>query len=187
MRWTIERGPAENQPVSLDIARRHLRLFVEDGAHPDDQLVATYINAATAWAEGFTRREIAQREVILYTDCLQDHYNLPVSPVNVISAEYLDEANDWRSLDFDADLSSDPPEAEVLSFPDDWKGGRNSVRFTVGAGYEELPADMLSGILLLIGHWYENRESVVIHHPANKIPLTTETILWPFRALDFER
>lgn len=190
MRWTIQRGQAQGNVIPLEALHQHLRLFTTGSppSHPEDDLIETYARAAVSWAEGYTRREIAERQIALLTDCLRQHYDLPVSPVqSLTSAEYLDDQGDWQPLDVDQDLASDPPQLTLNEFPDDWAGGRNSVRFVVEAGYESIPDDMLAGLLLLIGHWYENRESVVIAHPANKVPLTTETILWPFRALTFER
>lgn len=189
MRWTIQRGQAQGNVIPLEALHQHLRLFTTGSppSHPEDDLIETYARAAVSWAEGYTRREIAERQIVLLTDCLQQHYDLPVSPATGIEAEYLDKDDQWQPLNFISDYASDPISVEVLEFPDDYKGGRNSVRFTVDAGYEDLPDDMLAGLLLLVGHWFENRESVVIGSIAQNVPATTEALLYPFRALDFER
>ncbi|POY55735.1 hypothetical protein F018LOC_01672 [Pectobacterium versatile] len=53
-------------------------------------------------------------------------------------------------------------------------------------GYAEdddhiLLEDVQAAILLLIGHWYENRETVVIGQTAQAIPFTVESLLQPYR------
>lgn len=188
MRWTIKREQGVVVDVSKELLYQHLRLFPENGSHPEDTSISQYLEAATSWAEGYTRREIAPKTVELYTDCLPHHFDLPASPViSVESVEYLDINGDWVALDAVVDEYSDPPYVQVESFPDDWAGGRNSIKVVLTAGYESIPSDMLSGLLLLCGHWFENRESVVIGAVANQVPQTVEALLYPFRALDFER
>ena len=48
------------------------------------------------------------------------------------------------------------------------------------AGPEEmgLTPDVEQAILLLVGHWYANREAVVIGTIASDIPLAVERLLW---------
>ncbi|MEQ9944113.1 head-tail connector protein [Pectobacterium aroidearum] len=41
--------------------------------------------------------------------------------------------------------------------------------------------DVQVAMLLLIGHWYENRETVVIGQSAQSIPFTVESLLQPYR------
>nr|WP_113869635.1 head-tail connector protein [Brenneria salicis]NMN90973.1 gp6-like head-tail connector protein [Brenneria salicis ATCC 15712 = DSM 30166]RBP57332.1 gp6-like head-tail connector protein [Brenneria salicis ATCC 15712 = DSM 30166]RLM28535.1 hypothetical protein BHG07_17250 [Brenneria salicis ATCC 15712 = DSM 30166] len=42
-------------------------------------------------------------------------------------------------------------------------------------------ADVQVAMLLLIGHWYENRESVNIGNITSAIPFATESLLQPYR------
>lgn len=48
------------------------------------------------------------------------------------------------------------------------------------AGPEEmgLTPDVEQAILLLVGHWYANREAVVIGASASDIPLAVDRLLW---------
>ncbi|CAB5525831.1 Phage gp6-like head-tail connector protein [Pseudomonas putida] len=48
------------------------------------------------------------------------------------------------------------------------------------AGPEEmgLTPDVEQAILLLVGHWYANREAVVIGTSASDIPLAVDRLLW---------
>lgn len=54
-------------------------------------------------------------------------------------------------------------------------------------GYAEdadsiLPGDdVKAAMLLLIGHWYENRETVSVGQAATDIPFTVESLLQPYK------
>ena len=54
-------------------------------------------------------------------------------------------------------------------------------------GYADDPDSILPGddvkaaMLLLIGHWYENRETVSLGQAATDIPFTVESLLQPYK------
>ncbi|ENT2841557.1 TPA: phage gp6-like head-tail connector protein, partial [Klebsiella pneumoniae] len=41
--------------------------------------------------------------------------------------------------------------------------------------------DVKAAMLLLIGHWYENRETVSVGQAATDIPFTVEALLQPYK------
>ncbi|HFS7074846.1 TPA: head-tail connector protein, partial [Enterobacter hormaechei] len=41
--------------------------------------------------------------------------------------------------------------------------------------------DVKAAMLLLIGHWYANRESVAIGQTVAEVPLAVEALLQPYR------
>ncbi|MGI4578934.1 head-tail connector protein, partial [Klebsiella pneumoniae] len=41
--------------------------------------------------------------------------------------------------------------------------------------------DVKAAMLLLIGHWYENRETVSVGQAATDIPFTVESLLQPYK------
>ena len=41
-----------------------------------------------------------------------------------------------------------------------------------------LTDDVMQAILLLVGHWYANREEVVIGAAANQVPMGVNALLW---------
>lgn len=54
--------------------------------------------------------------------------------------------------------------------------------YTVDAGDANVwaaPKDVQAAVLLLVGHWYENRESVIVGTSAVEVPLTVQAILAP--------
>lgn len=63
-----------------------------------------------------------------------------------------------------------------------------NVKFTVGYGDpEDVPAEIKLAIKLMIGHWYSNRENVMVSAglTAVAIPQGAEDLLWPHRDFRF--
>lgn len=66
---------------------------------------------------------------------------------------------------------------------EDWpaaNGEPESVRIEFTAGYGSLPASIKHAALLLIGHWYENREAAT-EAKLNDIPFAVDALLMPYR------
>lgn len=65
----------------------------------------------------------------------------------------------------------------------DWPrtdGEPESVRITFKAGYADLPKAIRHAALLLIGHWYENREAVT-EVKMSELPTAVDALLMPYR------
>ena len=65
-------------------------------------------------------------------------------------------------------------------------GGRpDAVEVTWTAGFgpagTDVPAAIRQALMLLVGHWYENRESVVAGTIAQNVPISSVALLAPFR------
>jgi len=57
-----------------------------------------------------------------------------------------------------------------------------TVRFVAGYGGSELvPHAIRQAMLLLIGHWHEHRESVVVGSTVAELPMAVQALLFPFR------
>lgn len=41
-----------------------------------------------------------------------------------------------------------------------------------------MTSDVQQALLLLVGHWYANREAVVVGQTSNQVPLAFERLLW---------
>lgn len=71
---------------------------------------------------------------------------------------------------------------EGVSFPSVYAGpGAIKVRFTAGYDADTVPAGIRLAILLLVGHWYETRETVNIGNISGELPFTTSALLAPYR------
>nr|WP_156647154.1 head-tail connector protein [Lentibacillus sp. JNUCC-1] len=49
------------------------------------------------------------------------------------------------------------------------------------AGYEKIPKSIEQAVLLLVSHFYENRETVIVGTSVVKIPFSVESLLYPYK------
>jgi uncharacterized phiE125 gp8 family phage protein len=184
-------APAQ-EPLTLKQAKDHLRVDVDD----DDELIAILIRAARGYVETFTHRALLAQTWDLKLDgfpCDRPWY-LPKAPtIAVVSITYI--ATDGTSTPwtlYQTDLPSGPKAAQARIAPiyagyypsTRWTLNAVVVRFTAGYGTaaSSVPAELLAAMKLLIGHWYERREPVNIGNLVTSIPLSAESLMWPFKS-----
>ncbi len=178
------------EPVSLAEAKAHLRVTLS----ADDALIATYLMAARAAAENYTRRALALQTFDQTFDygypCTHDGRQRLVllrSPlVSVTSVTYVDTAGVTQTLNpsqYLVDTVGIEGRIEA-AYGVTWPAVRDqmaaiTVRFV--AGYAQIPEPVRAAILLTLGHLYEHREDVVIGPSANELPRGAEALLFPYR------
>lgn len=194
--------PPAAEPVSLDQARRHLRLDAAGSppAHEDDALVQDLIVAARQRIEVETDRALVAQQwelsLSLFPTAESGRIRLPKQPVlSVDGIAYVDPTGarvalgtaspnlDWTVIGVDgADLLP----GEGLSWRWPTAGGRpDAVTIVFTAGYGDdgaaVPAPLRQAMLLDIGLMYEHREAVAAGVALNELPLGWERLLWPYR------
>lgn len=191
--WTIRQTSEPSyEPVSLEAARGHLYLTASGSpaTHPDDSLVESYIEAARMAAEKFTDRVLPQRTFELRAKAFDKEMTLPIAPVQSIdSIEYTDtDGNSQTFTDYTVDLNAEPAIIEIDEPPTIQEGSRLVVTVTAGYGSSNSPADadlipqaMKQAILMLVGHFYENRTSAVVGETVSSVPMAFRDLLWPYR------
>lgn len=161
---------ATEEPVTLDEAKDHLRV---DGTD-EDALIMAYIKAARRQCEMISRRAFVTQtwELALTTWQLQNWIELPNPPLqSVTSITYIDSAGVsavMSSADYVVDTYSQPGRV-VLGYSKCWPsvtlrpGPSVIVRYVAGYGApKDVPETYKQAIKLLVGHFYENREAVVL-------------------------
>jgi len=114
---------------------------------------------------------------------------LPYSPIQAVSSiTYVDiggTTQTWSSSLYDVDIYSKPGRIRP-KWGETWPSIRsqmNAIAMTYTCGYgataASVPAPIRQAMLLLIGHWYENREAVVIGNVLGfrEIPIAVESLL----------
>jgi uncharacterized phiE125 gp8 family phage protein len=154
---STETAPA-SEPVSVDEAKRHLRVFHDD----DNEYIESLISTARDHVEKYCGAQWVSREVLANGDDWCDLAFLPFSTVTAItSITYTDIAGAPATVDvaiyeFRADARS-----IVLkpgkSWPVKQTGSRIGVSAEVGA--EDAPPAVKHAILLRVEDFYENRGS----------------------------
>lgn len=179
MRRLVTRPTSE--PVSLAEAKAHCRIYGTD----DDGVLAGYIIAARQTVERATRQalvtqtwdEIFDRGWPLVWDavacCYRTRLELSLAPVqSITSVSYVDPAGTTQTLtagtQYQATRLNTPAQPAVLhpAFGFAWPATRDvpeSVTVRYVAGYTDaiggVPEPIRFAILLLVGHYFENREA----------------------------
>jgi len=186
--------PPAREPITLEEARNHLRVDLDD----DDPYIQGLIQAAREMAEAFTWRALITQTWELALDAWPegDTIELPRPPLqSVDSIIYTDSdgnANTMPASDYIVDTRSVPGRivlAPGASWPSESLRPASAivVRFVAGYGKEprDVPRAIRHAMLLLIGHWYEQREQVIVGAIPREIPVGFRALLWPYRALSW--
>lgn len=183
------------EPVSLPEAKLHLRVDGDD----DDTAIMSQLMAARRWAEQAAWRAFITQTWELTMDAFPgtDRIELPRPPLqSVTSVKYTIDAGTeytYASSNYIVDTDNEPGRIvlkSTSSWPSDSLYPVNGVRIRFVAGYgddaEDVPEHFRQAVLLLLGHWYENREQVVVSGAVPKeLPLGVEALLMIDQYRDF--
>lgn len=177
------------EPVSVGEALTHLR---SSGEGEVDWVKRT-ITAARVWVEGFTQRSLMTQTLEWGMDAWPARtLALPRPPLQaVVSVSYVDADGVEQTLPAGAymvDTRSSPGRLRLrpdLEWPAVQAESLGGIVFRYRAGYgdkgEDVPADITSAMLMLIGHLYENRETSISGTIITLVPMGVEQLLWPYR------
>jgi uncharacterized phiE125 gp8 family phage protein len=171
-------GPAPEEPVSLALAKQHLR--VTNTA--EDELIALYLSAARRSIESYCERSIAEQQleaVVGGVSSTTEPIALWYGPVSAV-----------------ASVESVPPEGvrvpvvgwsasgPIVGAPaEGWPVAPAAVAITYTAGQPaaEVEAPLRQAILLLLGLYYDTRSVNRMGSIVSPIPWTVEYLLAPYR------
>ncbi|MCW1431398.1 head-tail connector protein [Novosphingobium sp. JCM 18896] len=187
--------PPTTSPVSLDDAKRQVRVHTSDNTFNAE--LQAYIDAATNHLDGpngILDRVLEPQVWELTLDAFTDSIEIPLRPViSVESIKYSDADGAEQTLNPDAytvDLSSSTAwvvRNSAESYPQT-VDGINAVRVRFTAGYalsgseSGVPAALKQAILLLVGHFFENKAAVSVGNPT-EVPLAFNALVMPYRRL----
>ena len=177
--------PVVIEPIILAEVRQHLRLPENEA---EDTLLMSLITIARSYCEHYTRRALAEQTLEVYLDRFPsaDPIELPYPPLqSVIEIGYKDSNGEETILshsDYLVDVDCEPGRilpANGSNWPVFTPYPTSPIRIRFVAGYEELPVSIRLAMLLLIGHWYENREATGTANSV--IDFSTHSLLAPYR------
>lgn len=197
MNWAALRrtaGPGA-EPVTLAEAKTHLRVDVDD----DDDLIEGLIQAAREHVESVIWRSLVSQDWALTLDAWPsgDRLELPRPPLqSVATITYVDEdgvSHTLAAADYLVDTAREPGRV-VLKSGATWPSATLrpaagiEVAYTAGYGDagDDVPRAIRAALLLLVGHWYENREAVMEGARAGQeTPLAVDMLLATYRVWGF--
>lgn len=165
--------PPAAEPISLIEAKLHLRVDSSD----EDALITSLIASAREGAEHLTGRALMAQTLELALDGFPGAIKLPMPPlVSVTSVTYVDLVGVAQTLpdtDYTVDSYSEParivPAYGVCCWPST-RCQANAVLVRYQAGYDAVPDQIKSWMLLRIGMLYEQRQAVVSGVSVASIP-----------------
>jgi uncharacterized phiE125 gp8 family phage protein len=173
-------------PITLAEVKSHARIDHSD----DDAMLQTLIDAAVSHLDGYSgllgRCMITQTWELYYDAFPCGDLRIPLGKlISVTSVEYVDPVTElyvtWDAANYEIDnVSLDGWVIPVDAWPTVFDTS-NAVRVTFTAGYgataAEVPAAVRQAMLMLIGHWYANRESVTIGETPADLPMAFDALL----------
>ena len=185
MSLTLVTAP-EQEPVTLAEVKAQLRLDIDE----DDALLWRLMVAARVWVEGQTKRALLTQTWDQTIDYDWPYYrHLPhirfeKNPVQSVSSiTYMDGSSPNPTLSSANYIVVSREHGSYISpaYGVTWPNVRTvpeaiKVRFV--AGYTSVPEPLKHAILLLVAHWYENRE---VMGAETEIPYAVEAMISPYR------
>ena len=161
--------------VAVDSCSFSADVITETGYSVEDDLLSSIITTSREYCENITGRALAPQTVETYLDCFPsvNYIELPLSPLtSVTSVIYTDSDGNETTLTEGTDylVDTDSPIGRiVLPYGGSWASFTpypiNPITITHVSGYTAsnlIPKSLKQAMLLLIGHWYENREAVMV-------------------------
>lgn len=179
--------PPASEPLDLTTVKNFLRVEIAE----DDALINGLITTARLTAENYLRRQLITATLRYTLDSLPASlYGFPVERAiwlprpplqSVTSFTYLDLEGNTQTLDpstYFVDIYSEPGRVALNPYkiwPLTQRLHANGATIVYVAGYgssgSNVPQNIISGMLLMIGHWYSNRSAVEVGTIATEIPL----------------
>lgn len=173
----------EPEVVTVAEAKAHLRVGFAD----DDAYIGDLIAAATTWAAKTSGLSLGVREWELVLDGFPTgSVALPSVPlVSVEGVAYVDEYEAPQTYaGFRVfGVGGSTPGYVLPAIGTDWpdtSAEPESVTVEFTAGETAIPKTIKHAILLLVAHWYENRESASAYNLSD-IPFGVNALLLPHR------
>lgn len=184
-------APASALIATAD-AKAHLRIDDDD----QDEYVDGLVAAATSWLDGYSG--VLGRALITQTwaqsfdgfpSCGTIRLALgPLGAVSSVSYRLDGTATTLSSSIYRTGTDHLGPfvaliDGETWPSPD-IRADAVTVTWTCGYGAaDDVPESIRQAALLLIGHWYANRETAVVGVSANEVPLAVDALIAPYRRI----
>lgn len=180
--------PPESAPVELTEAKAHCRVDFDD----DDTLITSLVQAATDHLDGYAgilgRCLVNQTwsiQVANWSDCIR----LPFPDCSSVVVIHHDANGDEQTISSGLYSTLEDAVSAYVSFTSAFTSPSlenvdNPITITFVSGYGEVdavPQAIKQAILLLVSHWYENRESVGAN--MSEVPMAVDMIIAPYRRM----
>ena len=183
---------AQNEPIDKTDAKAHMA--IDDTTF--DDLIEEYIKASRQYVEAETHRQLVTATYELITDRfggVNNRIYLPYGQLqSVDSVKYKDGDGVEQTLASSEYIVSDSREPAFIepAYSKSWPTTRLEsdavrVRFTCGYGAPNtVPGEIKHVLLMLVAHYFEHREAVVLNASPQTLPMGVEMLLRQFNLGD---
>jgi len=165
--------------VDLSLAKQQLRVDYDD----EDTLIGVMVSAAARRIENYIGVPLSARDEIFVFKSFGSCLDIRLRPINSIgNVAYVDPDGVNQTLDAHRIAGESVFPAIGESFPSTLNP--SDIVVTANVGYEEgedVPPSIIQAQLLLLVHYYQNREAVVTGTIAAELPLGVADLLQEFR------
>lgn len=191
MKISLVTAPTE-EPLTLDQAKQHLRVDIED----DDMLIGDLIKASREYAENVTHRKLMSQTWKVYLDDWpdKDYIEIPFPPlVSVTHVKYTDYNSSQVAVstsEYNYDTVSEPGRVQLAygySWPTATLHPTNPIEIQFVCGYgtpDDVPEQIKQGMKIDLSDLYEQRESIVVGQPVAHLD-TIDRLYMPYRVFDY--
>ena len=189
----IRISPPAEKPVSIPEAKSAARVDTDD----DDALIGGLIDAAISHLDGWSgvlgRCLVNQDWRLSLRDWPSCRFiRLPFPDVSAVTVKYFNESDTEQTVSasfvqlLEDELGAFIRFSDEFTFPGvfDDRGDGVRVHFTAGYGpaATDVPPSIRTAILLMVAHWYSNREASV-EGQTSEIPFGASALIAPFRRI----
>lgn len=181
--------PPTIAPVDLTMARVQCRLAVDDTA--EDALLSLYIDAAAEYLEGYTGWSFTtQTHKVTECDFPEEMYLPFAAPLaSVTYVKYYDASNALTTLSSSVYTvpENEAPALIRRAYTQVWPAVYDRedaviVEYVTGtADPANVPFWAKQAILLLVGHWFANRETVIVGTISGSVQFAVDALCAPHR------
>lgn len=183
--------PPADTPVSLADAKANCRVDADNT--DEDGLISSLISAATSMLDGYSGilgRCLVTQTWQVTADSFSRCIRLPF-PASDVAIEVRDSSGGSDPVSAsDYSLLLDE-RGSYIRFNDDYSYPTDlaevaAVSIEVEAGYgdpADVPAAIRQAILLLVAHWFANREAVNVGNITSAPPFAVDALITPFRRI----
>lgn len=185
--------PTATEPLTAT----EVKLWSKVEVDTDDALITILIQAAREYVEEVCRRALVTTTLKLSLDdwpCSNTLKLCQGKASSVTHVKYYDVDGTQQTLSsslYFTDFTSEPA-LIVLKPGEVWPtldlGRPKAIEITFVAGYgaaSAVPAPLKAGMLEMICHWYNHRESVNVGNIVAEIPMTASMLIAPYRLMEF--
>ena len=162
------------EPVSVTEAKEHLRISFSE----DDNYLGSLISKVREFVELYLNTSLVNRQLeIIMDDIPDDGFQLPFPPVVSIDAMQYGFDEDDERIDIGYKYSHSSNKIYFNNGITKLDTPIDAFRCVFTVGSNETPKRIKQAILMLIGHWYENREEVLTNVNFIRLPYGAKMLL----------